>query len=78
MAQGFKRVLNCEKLKAEQVKKEVERNREKREERFGRAQENHKHLKAQAREKYAYLNQKDQERTRLISEIKDAIAEDID
>ena len=73
VAKAFKRVQNCDKMKRDLEKKVVEEKKNKREERFATTQQNNKLIKGDLKNKFSYLKEKDVQRTRLISEIKDAI-----
>ena len=68
-----KKKLDREKLKRDREKEMIMRIREKREQRFEVAKANHMSLKSDANEKYRYLQQKDNQRSKLIHEIKDAL-----
>ena len=50
----------------------------KRDEKFVSVKNNHQALRLEAKEKYKYLQEKDNQRTQLIHEIKEALQEDID
>lgn len=70
-------------LKSEKLKKELEKNRleeykAKRDEKRAAAELNIQHKKQELREKTNYLKSKDKQKGKLITEIKEALKEDID
>jgi hypothetical protein len=73
MHKTLKRLQNCEKLKKDLEKKNAEERKTKRDERWAVVKENHKTLRADNRETFNYLKEKEQKMNNLISEIKAAI-----
>ena len=78
MHQGFKRIQKSEKLKKDTLKARVDEIRSNREQKMTQALTNHRNLKMQAKDKYNYLQDKDQQRSQLIQEIKEALQEDVE
>jgi len=70
--------LDPAKIKREREKEMIQRIKEKRDQRFEIAKVNAQSLKQDANEKYRYLQQKDNQRSKLIHEIKEALQEDVD
>lgn len=78
MAKGFNRILDSEKNKKKLLKEKHQAVSVKQKERFESVKTNQTNAKGDLREKENYLRLKDKQRGKLITEIKEALKEDID
>jgi hypothetical protein len=78
VAKGFRKVMDSSKRKTAEDKRRVERVKELRDEKVAKARGANEILKGDLAEKATYLRQKDRQRGKLITEIKEALKEDID
>jgi hypothetical protein len=75
---SFKRIQKSEKLKRDLEKQRIENAKAKRDEKRAAADMNNQHLKQAQKEKTTYLKTKDKQKGELITEIREALKEDID
>ena len=78
VGKSFKRIQKSEKLKKDQEKHKIDELKEKRDAKKAAAEINIQHKKQELREKTNYLKNKDKQKGKLITEIKEALKEDID
>jgi adenylosuccinate synthase len=78
IAVAFNRVKNSEKNKEKLIKQQIETKKEKHDQRMEVTMANFRQIKLEQKDKYNYLNEKNEQRAKLIFEIKEAIKEDID
>lgn len=78
VGKSFKRIQKSEKLKKDIEKNRIEDLKAKRDEKIAAAEKNLHSNKQDLKEKTTYLKNKDKQKGKLITEIKEALKEDID